>query len=180
MGWLVVIILAGVFFFRAFSNRSDGQIDKGMLGLAVVVLIVGLVLKALLIKFLPVLIHGLSLHLFGKTLYRGPSLVERFARKEFPVFKPGLAEYCRQVTWAWVLFFAFNMVVCAYLAFNANDQFWAFYNGAGIFAEMAALMIGEYLWRHYRFPELEIPSPKATFKSMLRYGPQIWKEVALQ
>jgi hypothetical protein len=39
------------------------------------------------------------------------------------------------------------------------------------------LMIGEYIYRHFRFPNLEIPSPWTTMKTMMTNGRKIWQEM---
>ncbi|MGR8935262.1 MAG: hypothetical protein ACU837_12845 [Gammaproteobacteria bacterium] len=128
-------------------------------------------------KLVPVLIQLLLLHFFAATLRNGPPLIERFVRLEFPDFPPKIVTYCRQLTILWSAFFAFNAVMCALLALFAPDAWWAFYNGVMIYALTAALMIGEYVWRHFRFPELDIPSPQATVKSLIGNSRKIWQDV---
>jgi uncharacterized membrane protein len=113
---------------------------------------------------------------FGYTLRHPPSLVERIVRLEFPEFKPGIAEYLRQITWLWTGFFAANVGICSALAMLADDRAWSIYTGLVVYLLMGTLAVGEYLYRPRRFPELEIPRPLASLKVMVRNGHRIFGE----
>lgn len=132
---------------------------------------------AITAKLTPLFVHVSSAYFFGRTLWRGPPLIERFVRLEFAEFPSGVIEYCRQWTQVWTGFFVFNAVMCVLLAIWGSHQVWAIYNGIVVLALTAVLMIFEYIVRHRRFPELEIPSPLASMKTMMVNGRQIWLEV---
>ena len=73
--------------------------------------------------------------------------------------------------------FAFNIIICTALALWAPDLWWAIYNGILIYTFTGVLMVGEYVYRHFRFPDLDIPSPKSTIQSMINNGRNIWMDV---
>jgi uncharacterized membrane protein len=115
--------------------------------------------------------------LFGHTLWSPPSLCERLVRLQYPEFIPGIAEYLREVTWAWTLFFAVNGVVCTLLPVLVGQRAWAIYTGMLVYVLMGCLFAGEWIYRHRRFPNLDIPPAMETIKYMVRHGHKAFKGV---
>lgn len=113
--------------------------------------------------------------LFGHTLWSPPSFCERLVRLQFPELVPGIAEYCRELTWVWTLFFAVNIVVCAALPAVVGQTAWALYTGVLVYGLMALLGTGEWFYRHRRFPDLEIPPALETFKCIAMNGHKVFK-----
>ncbi len=116
--------------------------------------------------------------LFGHTLWSPPSLCERLVRLQYPEFVPGIAEYLREVTWAWTLFFAVNVLICALLPALAGQTAWAFYTGVLVYVLMGLLAVGEWFYRHRRFPDLDIPPAMETIKYMARHGHKAFKGIS--
>lgn len=144
-GLVALALLAGAVFFQHFSA-----------------------------KMIPVLIHTSMFMLFYGSLYRSPSLIERFARLDFPELPPEIVAYCRKVTWVWAIFFAANIIWCTGLAIWAGNVFWAFYNGVVIYLLLGLLMISEYVWRRLRYPWLEVPPFKQSMMNIIKNGHTIW------
>lgn len=113
--------------------------------------------------------------LFGHTLWMPPSLCERLVRLQFSEFIPGIAEYLREVTWVWTLFFAINVVVCALLPTLAGQRAWAIYTGVLVYVLMGLLGVGEWTYRHRRFPNLDIPPMMETFTFIAKHGHKVFK-----
>lgn len=113
--------------------------------------------------------------LFGHTLWSPPSLIERLVRLQYPDFQPGIAEYLRGLTWIWTLFFAVNVLVCAALPVLAGQRAWAVYTGVLVYLLMGALGVGEWFYRHRRFPDLDIPPAMETFKFMAMNGHKVFR-----
>ena len=63
-------------------------------------------------------------------------------------------------------------MMCVALANWGTHFWWMLYNGVFIY-----LMIGEYIYRHFRFPGLGIPDPQSTIKTMIVNGRKIWMDV---
>ncbi len=113
--------------------------------------------------------------LFGHTLWSPPSFIERLVRLQFPELVPGIADYCRALTWVWTLFFAANIVICAALPLIAGQTAWALYTGVVVYLLMGLLGTGEWFYRHRRFPDLEIPPALETFKVIAMNGHKVFK-----
>ena len=117
--------------------------------------------------------------LFGHTLWTPPSLCERLVRLLYPDFLPGIAEYLRKLTWIWTLFFAVNVVICAVLPAIAGQNAWAIYTGGLVYVLMAMLAIGEWFYRHRRFPDMDIPPVKETLEYFVKHGHEAFKGIGL-
>jgi uncharacterized membrane protein len=96
---------------------------------------------------------------------------------EFSELPAGVIEYCRQLTILWTGFFAFNALMCSGLALWGQSSWWAVYTGVIIFLLTGVLMIGEYIYRHYKFPDMEIPDLKTSARNMVVNARQIWQDL---
>ena len=178
MVWLAPAIFSGIFLLQAYASRNmKTRIYKALI--AVALLLGAYYLQTITAKVLPVLIQLMLMYFFGRTLLpgKGPSFIESFVRLEFPEFPPGVSEYCRQLTVLWTGFFAFNAGMCVILAIWGADLWWTLYNGVFIYVMIGVLTIGEYIYRHFRFPDLGIPDPQSTIKTMIVNGRKIWMDV---
>jgi len=178
MVWLAPAIFSGIYLLQAFAVRNvKTRIYKALIAIAL--LLGAYYLQTITAKVLPVLIQLMLMVFFGRTLLagKGPSFIERFVRLEFPEFPPGVSDYCRQLTMLWTGFFAFNAGMCVVLAIWGTDLWWTLYNGVFIYVMIGVLMIGEYIYRHFRFPDLGIPDPQSTIKTMIVNGRKIWLDV---
>ena len=104
-------------------------------------------LNALPLKLYPVLVNAVLLIVFGLSLWRPPSVVERLARLTQPDLPPRGVAYTRQVTRVWCAFFVVNGGLAAATALWASDAVWALYNGLLAYGLMGALFAGEWLVR---------------------------------
>jgi len=101
---------------------------------------------------MPVLINLALLATFAASL-GGTPIIERFARmQEEDELSDEQVRHCRQVTWAWIVFFVLNASVAAVLGWDeAWVDAWAAYNGGVAYALMGVMFAGEYVLRQYRF-----------------------------
>jgi uncharacterized membrane protein len=174
--WVAPLLASVFYLFRGFGSlKSGARLLNLLIGLSLILAVI--FLKSLSAKFLPVLVQLMLCWLFGRTLISGPSLIERLVRLEYPVFPPEIVEYCEALTRIWTGFFAFNILVSGALALWASDGWWAFYTGVMIIVLTALLLVGEYFYRRYRFPNLQIPDPERSFRSMLVNGRKIWMDL---
>ncbi len=98
------------------------------------------------LKIYPVLVSGVLLVLFGISLWRPPSMIERFARLQQPDLPAPAIAYTRKVTWVWCGFFVVNGAVATATIF-AGDYWWALYNGLVSYLLIGLLLAVEYLVR---------------------------------
>ena len=123
-------------------------------------------------KLLPPLIHAGLFYMFSTSLGSVP-LIERFARLERPELPQDVVVYCRQLTLIWSGFFAANVVLTAWLALGGDDVQWVLYNGLLVYLLIAALLIGEALWRRYRFPEPGHASVVVALRNIMLNAPAV-------
>lgn len=99
------------------------------------------------LKFYPVVVNASLLAVFGVTLWRGPSMVERLARLTQPTLPPHVVGYTRKVTVVWCAFFVVNGAVATATAVWGSEASWALYNGGIAYGAMGALFAGELVVR---------------------------------
>jgi uncharacterized membrane protein len=99
------------------------------------------------LKLYPALVNLVMLGLFGMSLWRGPSVVERVARLRDPDFPPAAVVYTRRVTQVWCGFFVVNGLVAVATALWASTAVWTLYNGLLSYIAMGVLMGVEWLVR---------------------------------
>lgn len=148
-GW----VLAGLFILillraaPAIRSRVPGALTWGLLGAAALVALVALYDQALSVRLYPALMNAAMLMSFALSLWRGPSMIERFAPLLDPHYDERDAPYARTVTWVWCGFFVINGAASIWTALYADWNTWAIYNGIIAYAAMGALFLGEMLIR---------------------------------
>lgn len=106
--------------------------------------------KGLALLLIPALMSLGLFGVFGATLWRGPPLVERIARRMSAGFEEEMVPHCRQATIAWSAFFAANAGVVAALAVAAPLAWWTIYTGIFVDVLMGLLFASEYAVRTVR------------------------------
>jgi uncharacterized membrane protein len=123
------------------------SLSLALLPVLIAVLAVASFDRALSIRLYPVFMNAAMLAAFAATLWKPPSMIERFAR----VFEPDLPEsgvrYTRNVTWVWVAFFLLNGAIALWSALQPGWAAWTYYNGFIAYAAAGLLFAGEYLVR---------------------------------
>ncbi len=173
--WLAPLLISILYAYQA-SQTQNAKKKLLKLLLALALLIGAFFLQSVTAKLMPIIIQLLMMFFFGRTLFTGSPLIERFVRYDYPDLPNEVVIYARQLTWLWTGFFAFNALMCAVLALFASDYWWAIYNGVMIYSLTFLLMVGEYIYRHFRFPGWEIPSPMATARNIIINSRSIWKD----
>lgn len=176
--WIAPAIFSAIFLKQSFATQNIKiKIFKALV--AIGLLLGAWYLQTITAKVLPILIQLMLMYFFGRTLLKnkGPSFIESFVRLEYPVFPPEISKYCRLLTIIWTVFFGINALLCVLLAIWGSDAWWALFNGVIIYIMMGILFTGEYIYRHFLFPEFSIPDPKSTIKTMFVNGRKIWMDV---
>jgi uncharacterized membrane protein len=108
----------------------------------------------------PVLINLALAVSFGATLLSGREpIISRIARTERGVLEPDLAIYTRRLTSIWTVFFVAMAMVCAILASYGLERAWAWFTGVGNYLLVAALFVGEWIYRQRRFAHYRHANP---------------------
>ena len=99
------------------------------------------------LKFYPVLMSLGALGIFASTLWRPPSMIERFARIMQPDLPESGVNWTRKVTIVWCGFFLFNAAMAWCTIVYAPTQIWVLYNGFISYVLMGILLLGEFILR---------------------------------
>lgn len=158
----LAVILAAALLLRGVLSRARGSVTTwaASLILPAAAVVVGLAVAALLDEgrvflMVPSVVNAALLVTFGRTLWRGPSMIEVFARMQGgQVSTQGVVAYCRAVTAVWCVFFVLNGGVVAWLAIYASTATWAFYTGFVAYILIGVLLAAEVAYRWWRFPAL--------------------------
>ena len=151
----VAAVLAGAALLR--YAREAGQLYAGLPGMGRAILFGLLALAGAaalfnsepLLRFYPFAMNVGMLLLFGASLKRPPSLIERLARLREPDLSPAGVRYTHRVTQVWCVFFVLNGVVSWWTAVFASREFWSLYNGLIAYGLMGLLFAGEWLFRRF-------------------------------
>ena len=176
--WLAPAIFSAIFLMQALAARQlKTKLIKVLISIGL--LFGAYYLQTITAKVLPVFIQLLLMYFFGRTLLKdkGPPFIESFVRLQFSEIPAEIYHYLRQLTILWTVFFAFNAMMCVFLAVWSNDQWWALYNGVFIYLMIGLITLVEYIYRHFRFPDLDIPDAKSSFKAMFVNGRKLWMDV---
>lgn len=147
------IAIALIFVLRFFSLRQ--KIDKEQM-LGFVPLLISGVICGLIAAFMntssyltliPFLMNAVFFINFAYTLFKPPSMIERFARLTDADLPLSAVSYTRNVTVVWCLFFLLNASIAFYTAVYEPIQVWALYNGLIAYALVGLLFAIEYIVR---------------------------------
>lgn len=91
---------------------------------------------------------------FGRTLIHDrEALITGFARRAHGTLPPYIESYTRQVTVAWCVFFAAQVLLSAVLFLAAPVDTWSLYVNILSFPLIVLMFVAEYLFRIRRFPD---------------------------
>ena len=168
---LSAVLVIGIILWK-LRNRKDWFLwCAGAVSLALLVAV--FFDMAAVSKMSPTLIHAALLYVFSQSLKNIP-LIEQFARLHFDSLPVNVALYCKNVTILWCVFFAMNIAFCMYLALWGDDKMWMLYNGLIVYILVSGLLVGEYIWRRFAFPDMEIPSVADTIRVAIKSGHKVW------
>lgn len=169
MAWFGLLLLILFFVYQAIFSGKHWQ-SIGFIG----ILSLGAWFQqATTIKLIPIVIHLSLFALFYQSLRDKSPLIEKFARLDFPELPEGMARHCLHMTQIWAAFFAFNVALNIGLVMWATDATWALYNGMLVYILIGMLVIGEYVWRRMKFPNVVMPSFKDTALNISKHSRNI-------
>lgn len=143
IGGLLVCLLARV----VFRETLPPSMVVCLFAVAAAVVAVSTFDPELATMLYPVFMNVTMLVVFGLTLWKPPTMIERFARLMEPDLDAHGVAYTRRVTWAWVGFFFFNGCVALWTVSQGSWLVWGLYNGGIAYLLAGSLFCGEYLVR---------------------------------
>lgn len=142
----LALLLVGLAVARFVVARSQQAVGLALAGLLLAAL-TAWSNQLLPLKLYPVAVNAALLLLFGLSLWKGPTVVERLARLQEPQLDVQGVAYTRRVTQIWCGFFVLNGSLALVTALWASESVWALYNGLIAYGLMGLLMGGEWLVR---------------------------------
>lgn len=154
----LVLVLLGMVALKLLFDRPVGRerLPKvralWLLGAAFLVAVMAALSPVAALKSYPVLVSLGFAAVFGLSLLRPPSMVERIARLGEPDLPDAAIPYLRTVTLIWLGFFLLNSAASIATALFGSLALWTFYNGLLSYLIMGALFLGELIVRNYLRP----------------------------
>jgi uncharacterized membrane protein len=143
-GWLFAAVLLAVLTIRAgLRRRRPDPIAPVLWAACLATLLLAALAPELGAKSYPVLVNAALALLFGFSLLRPPSVVERIARLADPSIPGEATRYLRNVTAAWVVFFVVNGSVSTWTALQGSWEAWTLYNGLISYLLIGVMFAGE-------------------------------------
>ncbi len=153
--WLGLLLLLVLFlrFSLLFKTVTLQQL-KPLAGISIASATIGILIiffnEPFYVRLNPVIINISLFTLFSYTLYKPPSMIERFARLQTPELPVEAISYTRTVTKVWCAFFIFNFIVSAYTSVYSSMEIWALYNGLIAYILMGFIFAIEYIVRKFK------------------------------
>lgn len=150
--WPIILLLVGVIAARVLLPRAmpaPVAMTACLIAVAFAVLAVSSVSPDLAARLYPVFMSATMLVAFAATLWRPPSMIERFARLVEPDIDERGVAYTRRVTMVWVAFFVFNGLVALWTVLNGDLFWWGLYNGLVSYLLAGALFGVEFVIRQH-------------------------------
>jgi uncharacterized membrane protein len=148
----VVLLIPGALAWRSgYRNEALWRLADAALAMSFLAA-AAILNRGLVFRLGPALANVAMLFSFGRTLVRGPSIVETIARVRHAGELPrGAVEYCRRLTLAWCVFFTINAAFITWLAFYASLGWWTVYTGVLAYLLAGALFLVELAYRRRYF-----------------------------
>jgi uncharacterized membrane protein len=123
------------------------SLGLALLPVLVAIAAVGAFDRPLAVRLYPAFMNAAMLSVFAVTLWKPPSMIERFARVLDPDLPESGVRYTRKVTIVWIGFFALNGAIALWTVLQPGWAAWTLYNGFLSYVAAGLLFVGEYFVR---------------------------------
>ncbi len=145
----VVLLLLTARVLLPVARGVPVAMSLALLPVLAAVAVVAIFDAQLSVRLYPVFMNTAMLAVFASTLWKPPSMAERFAR----IFEPDLPEsgvrYTRKVTQVWIAFFAANGGIALWSVLQPGWSAWLLYNGFISYIAAGLLFAIEFVVRQY-------------------------------
>jgi uncharacterized membrane protein len=148
---LLLVPALALISMRVFgaSDFSGNWAAATLLLAGLVLLILGVLVPYAAVRAYPVVMSLATASVFGLSLVRGPSLLERLARRTTFDLPFEAVRYTWRVTLIWCLFLTANAAIAAVIALCGTLKQWTLWNGLLFYLAAGLLFSGEYVVRRY-------------------------------
>jgi len=146
-----LLLARGASSWRAWNRRDVRRVMMPVSLVAAVLAVAAILNDGRAFLFVPALVNGALLIGFGRSLVRGPSMIETYARLRHPEMPASRAPYLRTLTGMWCVVFAVNLTISLLLALYGTLEAWTLYNGILAYALIGSLLAAERVYRYWRF-----------------------------
>ncbi len=151
----LAIFLGLILLLRIIPGNSIQKIGNKNQHLIVTLIIVAIIILALInnslsgLKLYPAIISFSLLSVFGFSLFKPPTTIERIARLQEPDLSEKGVIYTREVTKIWCVFLFLNGCIALYTAFYTSLSVWTLYNGLISYLIMGSIFVVEMIYRKF-------------------------------
>jgi len=154
-------VVAGVLFAIALGklliSRLAGNKDAAT-NPYIPFLLVGIIAPLIIIftknnkvlMHIPTIVNAALFGVFFTSLYKGPAIIEKFARRDYPQMQQNAVDYCIVVTRVWSAVFLLNAAACFVLAEFAPRKYWLFWTSIGLWVFFGLVFAVEFIIRKQR------------------------------
>ena len=137
--------------WRTWTRRDLVRVMVPVVLVTAVLVATAIVNDGRVLLVVPALVNGALLIGFGRTLRRGPSIIETYARLRHPEMPASRAPYLRAVTGMWCGFFVVNITISVLLTLYGTLEAWTVHNGILAYVLVGILLAAERVDRYWRF-----------------------------
>lgn len=148
--WPVILLLLVCIVLRILRPRAmpvPVAMTACLVAVALAIVAVSAVSPDLAALLYPVFMSVTMLVAFAVTLFKPPSMIERFARIMEPDLDERGVRYTRRVTMVWAGFFALNGLIALWTVVAGDLFWWGLYNGLISYLLAGALFAVEFIVR---------------------------------
>lgn len=143
--WVAMVLLAVAILRVVVSRQLVWRLAS--LGALVLVIATWTFNDGMPLKLYPALVNAVLLAIFGFSLLKPPTVIERIARVRHPDLPASGVRWVTNVTRVWCVFFMVNGTIALWTALHASDSAWALYNGGIAYLLIGSLLVGEWCLR---------------------------------
>lgn len=145
--WPIIICLIAILLMRIVrpgSSTTPFAMTLCLIAVATAELVVSAIDPEFAARLYPVFMNATMLIAFALTLWKPPSMIERFARIGEPDLDANGVAYTRKVTWVWIGFFIVNGGVALWTVLHGSWLVWGVYNGGISYVLAGCLFAAEF------------------------------------
>lgn len=149
--FLIVLLIPKMFFIHTHDRKNLWFIVAQIMGISITASLALVYKNLFFLQQLPVLISIMLFCSFGFTLFKPPSMIERFARLVQEDLTEKECSHCRLFTFVWIGFFLVHALIIETIILTAGFDTWTLYTGVLGYIFMGFIFTGEYIVRKKRF-----------------------------